>query len=402
MLDKFTLTLYHHVHVHTVLAHVVIPVRVTYTTTSFGLGVLPIVFLVLLHTTTATFSISKSMNGKSADTTDKKGHQRDQYNFMFHIFIIRCLADFLPMSYTKELMRLGQRRSIVGIALSVVALVVLVAAVDAPVHDVVIPESVEILEAPPVLTEPEIASTSGSTTTTPIAPPPVVTTPAEVVAGEEVTRTGPYAVVTVVDGDTIDVLVAGKPTRVRYIGINTPETVHPTRGAECFGTEASAKNKALVAGQWVELEKDVSETDKYGRLLRYVYVNNVMVNEALVAEGYANVSTYPPDVRHTERFRAAEAAARSAGKGLWGTGCEVYQRPSSEEGDAGAMAAAPAANACTIKGNIAQGSGERIYHVPGCTYYDRTVIAVADGERWFCSEEEAVAAGWRKAQNCPL
>ncbi len=208
-----------------------------------------------------------------------------------------------------------------------------------------------------------------------------------------------YLVLGVVDGDTIDVQIGGARTRVRYIGINTPETVHPTRGTECFGAEASARNRALVAGQFVRLEKDVSETDKYGRLLRYVYVGDVLVNEVLVAEGYANVSTYPPDVRYTERFRVAEAAARTAGKGLWGAGCTVYQSPSSQEG--GAVPVPSDGGACAIKGNIAQESGERIYHIPGCEYYTQTVISEEKGERWFCSEAEAVAAGWRKAHNCP-
>lgn len=237
------------------------------------------------------------------------------------------------------------------------------------------------------------------------APDEAVATPLDEVReeGGELSVASPegekYPVLGVVDGDTIDVQIGGQRVRVRYIGINTPETVHPTRGAECFGAEASARNKALVSGQFVRLEKDVSETDKYGRLLRYVYVDDFMVNEMLVAEGYANVSTYPPDVRYTERFRTAEAAARAAGKGLWGAGCELYQSPSSQEGGA---AAAPAdASACTIKGNIAQETSERIYHIPGCEYYAQTVISEAKGERWFCSEDEAIAAGWRKAQNCP-
>lgn len=209
-----------------------------------------------------------------------------------------------------------------------------------------------------------------------------------------------YLVLGVVDGDTIDVQINGDSRRVRYISVNAPETVHPTRGVECFGAEASAYNRALVSGQSVRLEKDVSETDQYGRLLRYVYVDEVLVNEALVAEGYANVSTYPPDVRYTDRFRAAEAAARAAGKGLWGAGCEVYQSPSSQEGS-GAAVVPSEGDACTIKGNIAQESGERIYHMPDCEYYNQTVVSEEKGERWFCSEGEAVAAGWRKAQNCP-
>ncbi len=89
-----------------------------------------------------------------------------------------------------------------------------------------------------------------------------------------------------VDGDTIDVLMEGREYRVRYIGIDTPETVHPTRGEEPYGREASSRNKELVSGQTVYLEKDVSETDRYGRLLRYVWLaDGSMVNATLVAEG---------------------------------------------------------------------------------------------------------------------
>lgn len=84
-------------------------------------------------------------------------------------------------------------------------------------------------------------------------------------------------VVHVVDGDTIDVNLGGQIFRVRYIGVDTPETVHPSRSVECMGREASAFNTQLVQGQTVRLEKDVSETDRYGRLLRYVYVGNVFV-----------------------------------------------------------------------------------------------------------------------------
>lgn len=127
-------------------------------------------------------------------------------------------------------------------------------------------------------------------------------------------------VVNVVDGDTIDVTVDGVEYRVRYIGIDTPETVHPTRGVEPYGKEASVRNVQLVEGKTVYLEKDVSETDQYGRLLRYVWLEDgSMVNETLVAEGYAQVATYPPDVRYTDRFTELQRVARAEGRGLWVT-----------------------------------------------------------------------------------
>lgn len=121
----------------------------------------------------------------------------------------------------------------------------------------------------------------------------------------------------VVDGDTIK-LENGET--VRYIGIDTPETVDPRRAVGCFGKEASDKNKELVLGKEVRLVKDVSETDTYKRLLRYVYVGDLFVNEYLVREGFARASSYPPDVRHRDLFRDAEREAREAKRGLWADG----------------------------------------------------------------------------------
>ncbi|QQS21393.1 MAG: thermonuclease family protein [Candidatus Moraniibacteriota bacterium] len=121
----------------------------------------------------------------------------------------------------------------------------------------------------------------------------------------------------VVDGDTVK-LSNGKT--LRYIGIDTPETVDPRRGAQCFGKEASKRNIELVSGKSVRLEKDVSETDKYGRLLRYVYVGDTFVNEVLVRDGFARASAYPPDVAHQDLFREAEREAREARRGLWADG----------------------------------------------------------------------------------
>jgi micrococcal nuclease len=127
-------------------------------------------------------------------------------------------------------------------------------------------------------------------------------------------------VVRVVDGDTIIVRLGGRQQRLRYLGMNTPESVDPRREVQCFGKEAAARNRELVDGKTVWLEKDVSDTDQYGRLLRYVSVNGLLVNAELVREGYAHALTYPPDVRYAERFRALEREAREAKRGLWG-GC---------------------------------------------------------------------------------
>lgn len=121
----------------------------------------------------------------------------------------------------------------------------------------------------------------------------------------------------VVDGDTID-LATGE--RVRYIGVDTPETKHPIKKVECFGKEATEKNKELVLEKEVRLEKDVSDKDRYGRLLRYVYVQDLFVNDYLARNGFAHAATFPPDVKFSELFLAAEREARENSRGLWAAG----------------------------------------------------------------------------------
>jgi micrococcal nuclease len=203
----------------------------------------------------------------------------------------------------------------------------------------------------------------------------------------------PAQVVRVVDGDTIVVVMGGVEYRVRYIGINTPETVDPRKPVECYGREASQRNHELVDGKMVELEKDVSETDQYGRLLRYVWLNGDMVNAILVREGYALASTYPPDVKYDELFLDLEREARQAGRGLW-TGC--FGPSPTVEGER--ICDYSGTSEPVIKGNISKTTGEKIYHVPGGEFYDKTVIDEAAGERWFCTEQEAIEAGWRRSK----
>lgn len=138
---------------------------------------------------------------------------------------------------------------------------------------------------------------------------------------------GTYLVTKVVDGDTIE--IEGGKT-IRYIGIDTPETVDPRKPVQCFGLEASNKNKELVLNKRVRLEKDVSETDKYGRLLRYVYVGDTFVNDYLVRQGYAYASSYPPDVKYQNQFTQAQAEARNANRGLWGSCASATVTPAAQ------------------------------------------------------------------------
>ena len=124
-------------------------------------------------------------------------------------------------------------------------------------------------------------------------------------------------VVRIVDGDTIHVRIGDRIEKVRYIGVNTPEVHHPTRGEEPGGREAASQNRALVAQQRVRLELDVRERDRYGRLLAYVWVGDLMINAELVRLGYAQVMTVPPNVRYQDLFLKLQRDAREAGRGLW-------------------------------------------------------------------------------------
>ena len=124
----------------------------------------------------------------------------------------------------------------------------------------------------------------------------------------------------VVDGDTIEI---ESNKNVRLIGIDTPETVDPRRPVGCFGKEASNETKSLLEGNEVILQKDVSDTDKYGRLLRLVFLplgdgQMLFVNDYLVREGFATVYTYPPDIKFDEQLRQAEREAKEKRRGLWG------------------------------------------------------------------------------------
>lgn len=119
-------------------------------------------------------------------------------------------------------------------------------------------------------------------------------------------------VVKVIDGDTIDVTIGGIVARVRYTGVDTPETY------EAHSAEATLRNRELVEGKTVRLEKNVSEYDNTGRrLLRYAFVGDVMVNAELVRDGLAEVHTYPPDSKYESLLLSLQAEAKAAKRGIW-------------------------------------------------------------------------------------
>jgi micrococcal nuclease len=121
----------------------------------------------------------------------------------------------------------------------------------------------------------------------------------------------------VVDGDTAHVRYRGADVTIRFIGVDTPETVAPGQPVECYGPEASAFTTKELTAKPVHLEFDVDRIDPYGRTLAYIWVHNRLFNETLVRDGYATVATYPPDTKYVQRFAAAQHDARDGNRGLW-------------------------------------------------------------------------------------
>lgn len=179
-----------------------------------------------------------------------------------------------------------------------------------------------IIESPPVARPltPE-RSDGGRATSSASLPSHSSSPPAGRAGGNTFGIEGERAFVSrVVDGDTI---VVNDTLTVRFIGMDTPETVDPRRPVGCFGKEASNETKSLLTEKVVILQKDISDTDKYGRLLRLIYLplengEILFINDYLVREGFAKVKTYPPDVKFESRFLEAESQAKTQKKGLWG------------------------------------------------------------------------------------
>lgn len=232
-----------------------------------------------------------------------------------------------------------------------------------------------------------------------------------------------YDVLSIYDGDTIAVSIDGARERVRIIGIDAPEMGRSGNAADCYAQPATSRVQSLLQGERVHLLADPTQADRdaYDRLLRHVVLNGGgHLALLLVEEGFAVERQYAAPYQYQSDLQAAQGRARAAGLGLWSE-CTVAAAPATPAPAAPAPAApAPAAPAppaqpapappapppappavdpaaCNIKGNISS-SGERIYHVPGQRHYEETVISPEKGERWFCTEQEAVAAGWRKAK----
>lgn len=197
---------------------------------------------------------------------------------------------------------------------------------------------------------------------------------------------GSYAVrvLSVYDGDTIRISYRGKSERVRLIGLDAPE-LSPR---ECYGQQAASRMQSLAQSRTVYIKADGSQgnRDTYGRLLRHVYsASGTSLARSMIYGGHAREYTYNRPYAGQYSHRKAQASAKAARRGLWGS-C-VSSRPKTPT----------TTSTCVIKGNITS-DGEKIYHVPGGRYYAVTKIDTRKGERWFCTESQAVNAGWRKSK----
>ena len=217
-------------------------------------------------------------------------------------------------------------------------------------------------------------------------------------------------VVGVTDGVTIDVQVDERVLQVRYLGVEVPEADPFPGDAPTLHERALQFNRFLVEGRTVDLEKGNVESDASGRLLRYVYVDGEMVNMALLTNGYATVASFPPDFKHSTSFAVAEEGARREGRGYWSPPEDGNGRDpaTAEPFSGGTLPAPPSADTIceysgtsvpVIKGNVESQTGDRLFYVPGDLLYSTTVVSEADGDTWFCTEEQAAAAGWTKSKH---
>ncbi|MGD0856928.1 MAG: thermonuclease family protein [Dehalococcoidia bacterium] len=183
----------------------------------------------------------------------------------------------------------------------------------------------------------------------------------------------------VIDGDTIEVNIKGVRYKLRYIGMDTLELDSIDTNTRNIAMKAADINGEMVGHKTVEIEKDVSETDRYGRLLRYVYAGGFMVNAELVKSGYAQAVSYPPDIKYRSLFSSLQEGARASKVGMWGSS-GYYSAPKPTE-----------------KGIYVGSKISNKYHYPSCIWAQQIS---ADNEIWFSSSEEAKSGGYIPCKVC--
>lgn len=206
----------------------------------------------------------------------------------------------------------------------------------------------------------------------------------------------PHVVTRIIDGDTIEV---DGEFDIRLLGVNAPEK------SACYHADSKEVLTKLVLGKEVFLEKDLTATDGFKRLLRYVFIRSddpekdaIFVNGELIREGAVFRDTNKTDRRYHLLYIDLEQDAIAHQRGLWGEECEY--RDSFETKNISPTNIAPPNASCLIKGNVSGKGLGKIYFLPGCTNYATTRINPSDGEQYFCSVKEAEAAGFVRSKTC--
>jgi len=202
-----------------------------------------------------------------------------------------------------------------------------------------------------------------------------------------------YLVTEVIDGDTIEI---NGSDRIRLLEIEAPE-----RG-ECYFSESKEALSNLIQGEYVRLEKDISGIDFYGRLLRYVFLpqqdtmDDTFVNDYMLEQGFADIYESSQDKRYRGILMHGRNEAVTMGKGMWSE-CEEELKETTERFETNNF---PPDLTCVIKGNVSKSGYGKVYFLPGCADYQRVKIDFTKGDMYFCTEEEAEAAGFKKSESC--
>ncbi len=203
-------------------------------------------------------------------------------------------------------------------------------------------------------------------------------------------RYGNYKVIRVVDGDTLEVDFNGTKEKVRLIGVDTPESVHPNAEKNSEEGKLTSKyTKSKLEGKEVALEFDVQERDRYGRLLAYVWFDGEMYNKHLLSIGYAKVATYPPNVKYVDDFTALQKTAREKKAGLW---AEANSGTSTEKSDA-----KQENTAVTSESNFIGNVNTKKFHLPNCSSVKNTKESNKVSIK---SREDAVNQGYEPCKIC--
>lgn len=207
-----------------------------------------------------------------------------------------------------------------------------------------------------------------------------------------------HKVLRVLDGDTFEIAGAKEEDEivtVRILNLSSPEK------SECYFEEATEALSELILNKEVRLERDSSGTDRFGRLLRHVFLpqeiekeDDIMISKYMIDNGFAVALPTPPDFKYKEYLADAEGKAKQYNKGAW-ENCEDLPNDFK-----GTFDSKPGDPDCVIKGNISSIGAGRIYFLPTCPSYGQTKIDSKKGEAYFCTEEEAQSAGFTKSPSC--